>query len=133
MFNISKYLTRTNKLVIGEKKNETDDVAIEGFSRFKSERYSILIDNRQNKKAKLHNKNIVTTISNNEYVYVLLINKFTRHLMTRTQSKDYRIRTYIINKISLSFFNGKIYIRNNRYDGLISSWLLEIILKKQLS
>ena len=39
-------------------------------------------------------------------------------MMNRIQSKDHKIGTYEINKISLSCFNDKIYIQNNRYDGL---------------
>ena len=38
--------------------------------------------------------------------------------MNRTQSKDRRIGTYEINKISLSCFDDKIYIPDNGYDGL---------------
>ena len=38
--------------------------------------------------------------------------------MNRIQSKDHWIETYEINKISLSWFDGKIYIQNNEYDGL---------------
>ena len=38
--------------------------------------------------------------------------------MTRIQSKDHRIETYKLNKISLPCFDDKIYIQNNEYDGL---------------
>ena len=38
--------------------------------------------------------------------------------MNRIQSKDHRIKTYEINKISLSYFSDKIYIQNNVYNGL---------------
>ena len=38
--------------------------------------------------------------------------------MTRIQSKDHRIETYKINKISLPCFDDKIYIQNNEYDEL---------------
>ena len=55
----------------------------------------------------------------NEYKYVLLNDKCLRHSMNRIQSKDHRIGTYEINKISLSCFNDKIYIQNNGYDDLI--------------
>ena len=48
----------------------------------------------------------------------------------KIQSKNYKIGTYKINKISLPCFDDKIYIQNN---GSISSWLLELIIKKQLS
>ena len=38
--------------------------------------------------------------------------------MNIIQSKDHKIGTHEINKISLSCFDDKIYIRNNGYDGL---------------
>ena len=38
--------------------------------------------------------------------------------MNRIQSKDYRKGTYEISKISLSYFDDKVYIQNNGYDGL---------------
>ena len=65
------------------------------------------------KKAKGGNKNVVATISHNEYKDVLLKNNCLRHSINRIQSKDHRIGTYEINKISLSCFYDKIYIQNN--------------------
>ena len=38
--------------------------------------------------------------------------------MNKIQSKHDRIRTYEINKISLSYFDNKIYMQNNGYDEL---------------
>ena len=38
--------------------------------------------------------------------------------MNRIHSKDQRIGTYEINKISLSYFNDKIFIQNNGCDVL---------------
>ena len=38
--------------------------------------------------------------------------------MNRIQSKDHRIGAYEINKISLTFFDGKIFIQSNGSDGL---------------
>ena len=38
--------------------------------------------------------------------------------MNGIQSKDHRIETYEINKISLPCFDNKIHIQNNRSDGL---------------
>ena len=38
--------------------------------------------------------------------------------MNKIQSKDHRIGTSEINKISLSWFDDKINILNNGYDGL---------------
>ena len=38
--------------------------------------------------------------------------------MNRIQSKDHRIGTYEIKKISLSCFDEKIFIQNNGCDGI---------------
>ena len=59
------------------------------------------------------NRNVNAKISHNEQKDVLLINKCIRHSMNRNESKDHRIGTYEINKISLSCFDDKIYIKNN--------------------
>ena len=65
-------------------------------------------DNSEHKKVKGVNKIVVATISHNEYKDVLLNKKCLRHLMNRIQSKDHRIGTYKINKISSFCFNDKI-------------------------
>ena len=81
--------------------------------------YSYLVgNNSEHKKAKGVNRNIVATISYNEYKDVLLNKKCLRHSMNRIQSKDHKIGTYEINKISLFCFDDKIYIQNNECDGL---------------
>ena len=77
--------------------------------------YSYLVDdNREHKNTKGVNRNVVATISHNEYKDVLLNKKCLRHSMNRIQLKDHRIGTYDINKISLPCFDDKIYIQNNR-------------------
>ena len=114
----SKYHDDSNKLVIGKMKDDTRGVAIEEFVGLKPKTYTFLVDNNEHKKAKGVNKNVVATINHNEYKDVLLNNKCIRHSMNRIESKDYRIGTYEINKISLSCFDDKIYIQNNGYDGL---------------
>ena len=53
------------------------------------------------------NKNDVATIRHNEYKSVLLNQKRLRHSMNRIQSKNDRIRTYEINKSSLSCIDDK--------------------------
>ena len=62
------------------------------------------------------NGNVVATLSHNEYKDALLNNKCLRYLINRIQSKDHRIWTYEINKISLCCFDDKIWI--NGYDGV---------------
>ena len=81
--------------------------------------YSYLVDNNsEHKKAKGLNRNVVVTISHNECKDVLLNKKCLRHSMNRIQSKDHKITTYEINKISLSCVDDRIYIQNNGCDGL---------------
>ena len=53
-------------------KDETAGVAIKEFVGLKPKMYSFLIDNNEHKKAKGVNKNVVATISHNEYKDVLL-------------------------------------------------------------
>ena len=99
--------------------DETAGVAIEEFVGLKPKMYLYLVDgNSEHKKAKDVNKNFVATISHNEYKDVLLKKKCLRHSMNNIQSKDHRIRTYEINKVSLSYFYDKIYIQNNKCDRL---------------
>ena len=80
--------------------------------------YSFLVDNSEHKKAKGVNKKVAATTSHNEYKDVLLNNECIRNSVNRIQSKDYRIGTYEINKISFSCLDDKIDIQNNGYDGL---------------
>ena len=56
--------------------------------------YSFLVDdNREHKKAKGVNGNVVATVGHNDYKDVLL-NKCLRHSANRIQSKGHRIGTY---------------------------------------
>ena len=59
--------------MVGKMKDETTDVVIEEFVGLKSKVYSYLVDdNREHKKTKGINKNVVATVSHNEYKDVLL-------------------------------------------------------------
>ena len=94
-----------------EMKYETTVVAIEEFVGVEPKMYSYLVDdNSEHKKAKCINKSIVQTISPTEYKDVLMNRKYLRYSLNRIQSKDHRIGTYEINKISVSCFDDKIYI-----------------------
>ena len=123
MFDFSIYSSKSrnyddqNKLVVGKMKNEKAGVAIEEFiwSKFDS---LLIYDSSEHKKAKGINKNVVATISHVQYKYFLLNNECLRRSMNRIQSKNHRIETYEINKISLSWFDDKIYILNTGYDRL---------------
>ena len=115
----SKYYDDSNKLAIGKMKDETAGVAIEELVELTPKMYSYLVDdNSKHKKAKGVDRNVVAKISHNEYKDALLNKKCLRHSMNRIQSKDHKIGTYEINKISLICFDEKKYIQNNGYDAL---------------
>ena len=106
-------------------KEETTGFSIGGFVELKPKMYSYLADDSSEyKKAKGLNKNVVATVSYNEYKDVLLKKRCLRLSMNRIQIRDHKIGTYEINKISLFCFDHKIYIQSNRCNGL-----LEIIIK----
>ena len=101
-------------------KHKTAAAAIEKFVGLKPMMYSYLVDdNSEHEKAKGINQNVLATISHNEYKDLLLNKKCLRHSMNKIQSEDHRIGTHKINKISLSYFDDKIYILNNGCDGLV--------------
>ena len=71
-------------------KDETAGVAIKEFVGLKPKMYSFLVDDSsEHKKAKGVNKNIVATISHNDYKDVLLNKECLRHLKNRIQSKQW--------------------------------------------
>ena len=118
---VTKYYDNSNTLVVGKMKDETAGVVIEEFVTLKPKMYSYL-HNSKHKKAKGMNRNVVATISHSKSKDVLLNKKCLRHSMNRIQSKDHKIGTHEINKISLSYIDNKIYIQNNRWDGLALSY-----------
>ena len=65
----SKYYDNSKKVVVGKMKNETAGVAIEEFvGLFKPKMYAYLVDdNSEYKIGKGVNKNVIATISHNEY------------------------------------------------------------------
>ena len=62
----SKYYDNSNKLAIGNMKDETGGVAIEEFVGLKPKMYSFLIDNGEHKNSNYANKNVIATISHIE-------------------------------------------------------------------
>ena len=98
---------------------KTAAVAIKEFLWLKPKMYLYLVnDNSAHKNAKGVNKNVVVTIGHNEYKDVLLNKKCLRQSMNRIQSKEHKMWTYEINKISLFCFDDEIYFQNNGCDGL---------------
>ena len=103
--------------MVSKMKDETAGVAIKEFAGLSDLTYQRICQicyicwiDSGHKKAKGVNKKVVATISHNEYRGVLLNKKCLINSMNRIQSKDHRIETYEINKISLFCFDDKIYI-----------------------
>ena len=95
-----KYYDGSSKLVVGKMNDEAGGVAVKEYVGLKPKMYSFLLDNNSgHKKAKCVNRNVLATISHNEYKDLLWNNKCLRHSMNRIQSKDHRIGTYEINKM----------------------------------
>lgn len=95
-------------------KNESGGVAIKECVGLKPKIYLLLVSwYLEYKQAKIVNRNVIATISHGEYKDVLMNKKSLSHLLNWIQSKDRRIGTYEINKISLSYFDEKNYIQNN--------------------
>ena len=115
----SKYHDNSNKLAVGKMKIETVAVVIEEFVGLNRKMYLYLVnDNSKHEKAKSVHRNVVAKIFHNKYKDILLNKKCLRHSMNRIKSKDQKIGTCEINKISLSCFDEKTYIQNDGYDGL---------------
>ena len=80
----SKYYDDSYKLVVGKMKDEAAGVAIKKFVGLKPNMYSFLVgDSSEHKKAKGVNKNVIVTLSHNEYKDVLLNNKCLKKLLIK--------------------------------------------------
>ena len=110
-----KYYDNPNKLVTGKMKV----LRLKEFVGLKPKIYSYLVDgNGKHKKVKSVSKNVVATISHNEFKNVLFNKKCLRYSVNKIQRKDHRIGVYEINKVFFLCFSGKIYIQNNGCDGI---------------
>ena len=107
----SKVFDETYKKVIGKMKDEFDRVIVEEFIGLKSKTYSMKkIDGKELKTA----KGVNTTTEFNEFKDVLFAKKIIRHKMNRIQSKKHKLGTYEIDKISLSCFDNRRYVLDDR-------------------
>ena len=71
-------------IVVSKMKGEAGGVAIEAFIRLKPKLYSFLVDySSWAKKTKGVKKNVIATLSQGEYKYILLNNKCLGGLMKR--------------------------------------------------
>ena len=71
-------------------------------------------DEKGRKTTKRIKKNVIKNyIKHEDCKNVLLNNKQLRHKMKTIRSQKHQLGSYEINKVSLSCFNDKHYIRNN--------------------
>ena len=103
----SKFFDGANKKVIGKMKDEFGGVIVEEFDGLKSKMYSIKkIDGKECNTAK--GVNIATEF--NKFKDLLFNKKIIIHKRKRIQSKNHKLGTYEIAKISLSCFDDKRYV-----------------------
>ena len=112
----SNVLNPTNKKVIGKMKDDYKGIPINKFVGLKTKMYSIVLVNKfVGLESKIHS--IVSDNSSIEYnknSNILFQKKIRRHEMKRIQTKKHKIGTYEVNKISLSCFDDKRLILDDR-------------------
>lgn len=114
----SKYYFNENKKVIGKFKDEAAGKVIKEFVGLKSKMYSYLLGEEEHKKAKGVKKNVVKNeIRHNNYKDVLFNNKIMHHQMNTIRSESHQIKSYHLNKVSLSPYDDKRYLLD---DGITS-------------
>ena len=111
----SPYFYKKNKKVIGKFKDEAAGVPIIEFVGLRSKMYSYIKDNnKEQKTAKGIKKNIIkNNIKHNNYKETLFNNKQMHHKMKTIRSQNHQIKSYEINKVSLSCYDDKRYIKED--------------------
>ena len=111
----SLFFNDTNKKVIGKFKDEAAGIPIVEFVGLRSKMYSYMKDNKQESRtAKGIKKNVIKQkIQHDNYKDTLFNKKQMRHTMRLIKSEKHQIGSYVLDKISLSCFDDKRYIRKN--------------------
>ena len=111
----SPYFDKTNKKVIGKFKDEAAGVPVCEIVGLRSKMYSYIKDNKKGAKtAKGIKKNIIKNeLTHINYKETLFDKKQMHHKMKTIRSQNHQIRSYEINKVSLSCYDDKRYILEN--------------------
>ena len=111
----SPYFNKTNKKVIGKFKDEAAGVPVVEFVGLRSKMYSYIKENQKGGKATKGIKTnvIKKNITHENYKDTLFNNEQMHHKMKTIRSKNHKLGSYEINKVSLSCFDDKRYIHNN--------------------
>ena len=103
----SKFYDSQNEMVVGKMKDEYKGVPINKFVVLKSKMHSMLSDDSNECNTA---KGINTARQFIGFKDTLFDKKVIRHKMKRILSKNHKIGTYEINKISLSCFDDKRFV-----------------------
>ena len=104
-----KVFDETNKTVTGKMEDESEGKIIGEFVGLKSRMYSMRnIDGKESNTA----KGVNTATKFNDFKDTLFNRKITRQKMRRILGEKHKVRTYKINKISLSVFDDKRFVLN---------------------
>ena len=108
---IQKIFDDLNKNVIGKVKDKFGGVIVDEFVALKSKMYSLTKnDGKECNTA----KRVSIAFEFNKFKDVLFNKTFIKHKMKRIESKKHKLGTYEIEKISLSCFDDKRYVLDDR-------------------
>ena len=111
----SLYFDKRNKKLIGKFKDKCQSIPITEFVGLRSKMYSYMKDNEKGgKTAKGIKKNIIkNNITHENYKNVLFNNEQMHHTMKTIRSNKHQLGSYELNKVSLSCFDDKRYIKED--------------------
>ena len=112
----SPYNCNANKKVLWKYKGEACLIPIIEFVGLKSKMYSYVKDNEKGgRTTKGIKKNVIkNNIKHEDYKNTLMNNEQMHHKMKTIRSQTHQLGSYEINKVSLSCFEDKRYIHDNR-------------------
>ena len=112
----SKFFDQANKKVIGKMKDDSEGKIIDEFVGLKLKMHSMLSDDGKESNTA---KGVNITTEFNEFKDALFDKKLVRHKVKSIQSKNHKIATYEIDKISLSCFDDKRFVLNGVIQTLV--------------
>ena len=111
----SPFFDKSNKKVIGKMKDQLVGSPIKEFIGLRSKMYSYIKDNEKGgKTAKGIKKNIIKNEIKHEDSKNTLFSQQMYHRIKTIRSKNHKLGSYEIYKVSLSCFDDKRYIHKNK-------------------
>ena len=107
----SPFFDKSNKKIIGKMKDETAGSVIKEFVGLRSKTYSTDITGGKTAKG-MKNNVIKKNIKHENYKIALFNNNQVHHRMKTIRSQRHQIGSYDINKVSLNYFDDKMYIED---------------------